>query len=299
MLAGRKYRLSPTAEQAERAQGLGDLCRLACGTALEQRREYRRRGAGMNYVRRAAELADAKREHAWLRTAPSHVLQQDLKDLDKACRTHGTFEVRWRSGARWNPSFRFPAANLITTERPNRRWGRAKLPKLGWVAFRRSRRPCGEIRSATVSRKAGHRYVSLLVEDRAPVSEHHAGTPVGVDGGAGVAATTSTGDFRDRECVTSGEKARYRCLQRSPARSEKGSANRRGILAAMSRILGGVTDRRADSTAWTRRTARAERSSCARPAATGTTPMRTRRRTSSAPQGMRCQPVETSPLGGR
>jgi putative transposase len=147
MLAGRKYRLKLTPEQAEMAEEFGNVCRAVWNTALEQRREYRRRGAWMNYVPQAAELADAKREHEWLRAAPSHILQQTLKDLDKACRTHGTFKVRWRSKTHWAPSFRFPDAKQIRVERLNRTWGRAKLPKLGWVTFRRTRHLGGGIRS--------------------------------------------------------------------------------------------------------------------------------------------------------
>lgn len=50
-----------------------------------------------------------------------HVLQQTLTDLDRACRDHGTFKVRWRSEARRSPSFRFPAGNLITVERLGRK----------------------------------------------------------------------------------------------------------------------------------------------------------------------------------
>jgi REP element-mobilizing transposase RayT len=41
----------------------------------------------------------------------SHVLQQTLMDLDRACRDHGTFKIRWRSSRRWSPSFRFPPGN--------------------------------------------------------------------------------------------------------------------------------------------------------------------------------------------
>lgn len=108
MLTGRKYRLAFTPEQAEFADTIGTICRSVWNTALEQRREYRRRGVWMNYVAQAGELADAKTEHEWLKAAPSHVLQQTLMDLDRACREHGTFKVRWRSGRRWNPSFRFP-----------------------------------------------------------------------------------------------------------------------------------------------------------------------------------------------
>ncbi|WP_431681164.1 RNA-guided endonuclease InsQ/TnpB family protein [Kitasatospora sp. KL5] len=152
VLSGRRYRLEPTAVQAQLCEMFGDVCRSVWNTALEQRREYRRRGVWMNYVPQAAELAEAKREFPWLAEAPSHVLQQTLRDLDKACRTHGTFKVRWRSKARWSPSFRFPAGNLIVVERVGRKWGRAKLPKLGWVRFRWSRPLDGAVRSASVTR---------------------------------------------------------------------------------------------------------------------------------------------------
>lgn len=80
---------------------------------------------------------------------------------------------------------------------------------------------------------------------------HHPGTPVGIDRGVKVAATTSDGDFHDREFVTEGEKVRYRRLQQRLARSKKGSANRRKTLVAMNRITGRIADRRADFTAWT------------------------------------------------
>jgi len=94
VLTGRKYRLAFTPEQAEFAGTIGTICRSVWNTALEQRREYRRRGGWMNYVAQASELADAKTGHEWLKAAPSHVLQQTLMDLDRACREHGTFTVR-------------------------------------------------------------------------------------------------------------------------------------------------------------------------------------------------------------
>ncbi|MEV7003921.1 hypothetical protein AB0N62_40680 [Streptomyces sp. NPDC093982] len=67
-----------------------------------------------------------------------------------------------------------------------------KLPKLGWVTFRWSRPPGGEIRSATVSRKGGHWFVSFLVNDGRQVPERHAmpGTAVGVDRGVKTAVVT-------------------------------------------------------------------------------------------------------------
>ncbi|MDW6058135.1 transposase [Streptomyces sp. FXJ1.4098] len=205
-----------------------NICRVVWNTGLHQRRVYRQRGVWMNYVPQAAELADAKREHEWLKAAPSHALQQTLRDLDRACREHGTFKVHWRSKARWSPSFRFPAGNLIMVERLGRKWGRVKLPKLGWVRFRWSRPLGGEIRSATVSRKAGRWYVSFLVDDHAVTPQQHAmpDTAVGIDRGVKTAAVTSDGDFHDREFLTAGEAGRYRRLQQQLARTKKGSVNR-------------------------------------------------------------------------
>ncbi|MGP3951840.1 RNA-guided endonuclease InsQ/TnpB family protein [Streptomyces sp. 7N604] len=253
MLSGRRYRLELTAEQAEQCEEFGDICRAVWNTALEQRREYRRRGAWMNYVPQAAELAEAKREHAWLKRAPSHVLQQTLRDLDRSCHERGTFNVRWRSKARWSPSFRFPAGNLITVERLGRKWGRVKLPKLGWVRFRWSRPLGGQIRSATVGRKGGQWFVSFLVDDRCKTPEIHAmpDTAVGIDRGVTIAAVTSDGTFYDRHFITPGETVRYRRLQQELARQRKGSANRCKTVAAMGRIMRRVADRRNDFCAYT------------------------------------------------
>ncbi|MGW2563862.1 helix-turn-helix domain-containing protein [Streptomyces sp. NPDC001514] len=71
MLSGRRCRLELTAEQAGQCEECASVCRAVWNTALEQWREHQRRGAWMNYVPQAAELADAKREHPWLKTAGS------------------------------------------------------------------------------------------------------------------------------------------------------------------------------------------------------------------------------------
>jgi putative transposase len=79
MLTGRRYRLALTDEQAAYAEQVGAVCRAVWNTALEQRREYRRRGAHVSYVEQARQLAEAKKDPycRWLADAPSHTLQQD------------------------------------------------------------------------------------------------------------------------------------------------------------------------------------------------------------------------------
>ena len=97
MKAGRRFRVELTDAQARLAQQTADACRAVWNTGLEQRREYRRRGAWINCEEQAHELVEAKMEHTWLTEVPSHCLQQTLRDLDAACRKHGTFKVRWRA----------------------------------------------------------------------------------------------------------------------------------------------------------------------------------------------------------
>ena len=197
MLTGRRFRVEFTDEQAHFAERIASVCRVVWNTGLEQRREYRRRGAWMNYREQAHELADAKTEQPWLGEVPGHCLQQTLMDLDRACTTHGTFRVRWRSGRRWAPSFRFPEGNKMVVEQLNRRHARVKLPKLGWVRFRLSR-PLDDvvIRSATLSQDGQHWFVSFLVDDGKVVPGN--ACPAGVRGWGGPGCGGGNRDQRRR-----------------------------------------------------------------------------------------------------
>lgn len=249
MLTGRRFRVEFTDEQAQYAEQIGAACRAVFNTGLEQRREYRRRGAWMNYGPQAHELAEAKVEHPWLKDLPGHCLQQALMDLDRACREHGTFGVRWRSARRWSPSFRFPEGNKMAAEKLNRRHGRVKLPKIGWVKFRQTRSLDGEtIRSATLRREGRHWYVSLLVDDAAEKPATHAlpSSAVGVDRGVVVAVATSDGELLDRPFVTTGEQRRTVALQRVLSRAAKGSANRNKTRGALGKVRARERHRRLD-----------------------------------------------------
>jgi putative transposase len=248
VLAGRRYRLTFTPEQAEFAERVGTLCRSVWNTALEQRRAYRQRGQWMNYVEQARQLAEAKKDFPWLAEAPSHVLQQTLGDLDSACHEHGTWNVKWRSGRRWLPSFRFPHGPGITVERLGRKTGRIKLPKFGWVRFRWSRPPVGQIRSATVSRRGGRWYISILVEDGRTTPEQHAvpEAAVGVDRGVAAAVATSDGELFDQVFATPGEQRRIRRLQQRLARQDKQSRRRKSVRAKLNALHSRIKARRND-----------------------------------------------------
>lgn len=254
MLTGRRFRVEFTGEQAEFAEQIGAVCRAVWNTGLEQRREYRRRGAWMNYQPQAKELAEAKSEHLWLKDVPGHCLQQTLMDLDRACREHGTWKVRWRSGRRWAPSFRFPEGSKMVVERLSRRHARIKLPRLGWVKFRASRSLDGEtIRSATLSRDGAHWFLSVLVDDgcQTPVSHASPVSAVGVDRGVATAIATSDGALIDQAFTTAGERRRAVALQRKLSRCAKRSTNRDKTRAALAAVRARERRRRLDFAAQT------------------------------------------------
>jgi putative transposase len=249
MFVGRRFRAELTDPQARLAQQTADACRAVWNAGLEQRREYRRRAAWISYEEQAHELVEAKTEQTWLTEVPSHCLQQALRDLDAACRAHGTFRVRWRSARRWTPSFRLPEGSQMQLERLNRRTSRVKLPKLGWVKFRASRSLDGEtVRSATLTREGEHWFVSFLVDDGIATPAEHAspGTAVGVDRGVVVAVATSAGDLFDRAFTTAGEQRRAVRLQRKLSRSAKGSANRNKARQALGNVRARERRRRQD-----------------------------------------------------
>lgn len=251
VLTGRRYVLAFTLEQEAYAERVGSLCGYVWNIGLEQRREYRRRGAFIGWAQQCRELTEAKAEHSWLAEAPSHCLQQALLDLDRACKKHGAFKVGWRSAKRWPPSFRFPDPVKIDMRRLNRRWGEVKLPRFGWVRFRWTRSLGGAIRNATVLRDGGRWHVSFCVEDGEKTAELSGKPPVGIDRGVAVAVATSDGWLRDRRFVTSGEAKRLRRLQQQLARCKRGSKRRKAVIAKIGRLRAQERTRRTDFCAWT------------------------------------------------
>ncbi|MFF5211154.1 RNA-guided endonuclease InsQ/TnpB family protein [Streptosporangium sp. NPDC000396] len=255
MLTGRKYLLDLTPGQAAFAERIGGACRAVWNTALEQRRTYRRRGAFIGYHEQARQLAQAKSEPGleWLAEAPGHCLQQTLIDLDQACAMYGTWKVRWKSKMRTRPSFRFPEGGKIAVERLNRRWARARLPKLGWVRFRWTRPLGGAVKNAIVMREGQRWYISFLVDDGEQTPARHAkpDSGVGVDRGVVKIVTTSEGRFHHRVFATDREVEHAATLQRDLARTRKGSTRRRRAARRVGAFAARIRRRRADFAAKT------------------------------------------------
>ena len=251
MLVGRRFPVRFTPHQLAYADDVAGVCRAVWNTGLDQRRQYRQPRAWITYYQQAKELAEAKLDpdFAWISEAPAHCLQQTLMDLDKACRAHGTWNVKFRSKTRWSPSFRFPEGDRMRVRRLSKRWGQVNLPKFGRVRFRWTRDLGGTIRSATLTRDGvhGNWYLSIVVEDGILEATPDPALPaVGIDRGVVIALALSDGRMLDQQFTSLSEQAAIVRLQQQAARQH-------GPRVAGSR---GRKSRRPPSKRWLRTRAR-------------------------------------------
>lgn len=190
---------------------------------LQVRKEHHAtHGEGLRYHDTARMLTTLKRdpEHAWLRQADSQILQQKLKDLERAFVNF--FESRARyprfKSRRGDQSLRYPQrvkVDLIAR--------RTYLPKVGWVRTVFHRPLEGRIKNVTVSKtKSGRYFAAFQVELEIPAPVPH-GEPAGLDLGLSAFAVLSDGrKFENPRHLLRAER-RLRRLQKSLSRRWKGS----------------------------------------------------------------------------
>jgi putative transposase len=144
---------------------------------LEYQLAARQRGEPVPRYAALCNLLPAwKIEHPWLKEIHSQVLQQALKDLDRAWAKHFKDLAAVKRGgmkskdAAGEPdfrhygqgeSFRYPQPKPEHIDAAN---GRVFLSKIGWCRYRNSRKPEGDIKQITVSQDAGRWFVSLTME---------------------------------------------------------------------------------------------------------------------------------------
>lgn len=222
------YALRPTQEQVETFSQFAGVCRLIWNLALEQRRNHWRQyqsftGDNLNYVTQARELTKLRAEIDFVREVTQTSQQRVLKALDtayqRAWKGQGGYPQPKRKGV--HDAFSF-SGREIKVEKINRRWGRVKLPKIGWVKFRRTRDIEGSIREATVTRTALGWQISIgcLLEGEQPDN----GRAVGIDRGVAVPLMLSDGtSYALPEQINVMER-KARKAQRIASRRKRGSA---------------------------------------------------------------------------
>ena len=224
-----KFELMPTAEQELNMRKFAGSCRFVFNKALAwQKAEYARDNeTPMSYATWANMLPTWKQNAtlAWLTQSPAQILQQSLKDLERAYKnffnnTADFPNFKKKSGS---ASFRYPQGFKL--DEPN---ARIFLPKLGFMRYRKSRKiGLNEnivAKNVTISFKAGKWFASIQTEQAEIVQIEEPKKSVGIDMGCVRFATLSDGSYIE-PCNFKKHEQRLKKYQRRMSRKVKFSKN--------------------------------------------------------------------------
>lgn len=240
-----KYRVKSNPEIERFLNQFAGCCRFVWNKALALQKE--RLAAGeycLNYESLANLLPLWKKDHPFLKEAPSQPLQQVLKNLDKALKEafdrknpkrFPIFKKKFKS----TDSFRYPQGFRIEGNR-------ILLPKIGWVRFIKSRPSEGTPKNVTVSRKGKHWFVSIQTEIEVAETVHPSHSTTGIDRGVKRFLTLSDGSFFEPLNIFRKLGGKLAKEQRKLARKVKMSNNWRKQKERITRLHIRIADVRND-----------------------------------------------------
>jgi putative transposase len=232
-----KYELIPTGEQQRDMRRFAGSCRFVFNKALAlQKERYERGEKRLGYAGLCKLLTGWRNgaETPWLADAPTHPLQQTLKDLERA---YTNFFARRADFPRFkkkgqSDSFRYPDPKQIKLDQAN---GRIFLPKLGWLRYRNSRDVLGAVKQVTVSARGGRWFVSIQTEREVAQPVPNGGA-VGIDMGIARFATLSDGTFYSPLNSFKRHETALRKAQQAMSRKVRFSSNWTKAKARIQRI---------------------------------------------------------------
>lgn len=253
-----QFRLYPTIGQQQALARTFGCARVVYNDALRIRKDARAAGAPWPKSGDLSKtlITEAKRtpERAWLSNAPVGVMQQALRDLDRAYRNFFDSLSGKRKGPKvGEPRFKSKRDNRQTARYtrsdifrvlPN---GKLRLPKVGEIAVRWSRELPSDPSSVTVIKDAGGRYFASFVVQTDPsgVLPETSGE-VGIDLGLTHFAVLSDGRKISAPRFFRRAEKKLRKAQQDLARKTKGSSNRKKAVIKVARAHARTADARRD-----------------------------------------------------
>ncbi|GAB2863752.1 RNA-guided endonuclease TnpB family protein [Actinoallomurus bryophytorum] len=223
--------------------------RFVWNLAVEQHAHWRsglRSAPG--FAEQGRQLTEARAEFGWLAAGSVVVQQQALRDFAQAMANFfaGTHRrPTWRVRGR-GEGFRIVAVKLGDVRRLSRHVGEVRIPKVGWVRFRRSRAVPEAVKSFRVTCDRAGRWHVAFAAIPEPIPGPGNGDVVGVDRGVRVSAALSTGQLLSAPGLRKTEAERRLRLQRRRAKARRGSNRRANLSAAIARLKAREFDRRKD-----------------------------------------------------
>ena len=162
-------------------------------------------------------------EYSFLKDCPSQVLQQKLRDLERAFKDGfdksqplKRIPVFKKKGS--GDGIRFPQGFKLDNRR-------MFLPLIGWIGFYKSCSIEGKIKNISLTNRGGKWYAAIQVEQTIKIGNHPSVSEIGIDAGIEYFAALSDGSmvdgvhsFRNHENTLARE-------QRKLSRKQKGSEN--------------------------------------------------------------------------
>ena len=230
MLRAYKYRIYPTAKQAELINKHIGACRLVYNLALDVKMyAYKSQRISLTAYELMSQLPELKKEYTWLNEIDSQCLQQAIMNMANAFKNFfkGNGYPKFKSRNKGTQSFRNPHGSKVQII-----GSKIKFPKfLEGIKIAIDREHKGKIRSSTVSMTpTGKYYVSVLCETGEKLPEKKAPTAdktIGIDIGLSNFAVTSDGTIISNPKYLKQSLERLKVLQRRLSRKKKGSTNRK------------------------------------------------------------------------
>jgi putative transposase len=231
------YRLEPTEAQASAFAQWAGACRSVYNLALEQPRTWGRQH-GLSYNQQQREITSLRAEVDWFKAVPVHALQMAVRALDNAYQRFfaklGEYPTPRKKFV--NDSFTLPDPSYLGFKRLNANRGAIKIPKVGWVKFVGYRPLGGDLRSITISRKAGHWFASIAWRKEIAEPDPTNLPSVGIDRGIAVFAALSDGRKVEPLSAFKTIQDKLARIQRRLARKTKFSANWRKQKTKITRL---------------------------------------------------------------
>ncbi|MFJ7293463.1 RNA-guided endonuclease InsQ/TnpB family protein [Streptomyces collinus] len=253
------FRLYPdAAQQAALARAFG-CARVVFNDAVRAREDARKAGQPFPTAGQLSRklITEAKRtaERSWLGEVSAVVLQQSLRDAEKAYRNFFASLKRRRKGPKMGPP-RFKSrkdARQSIRFTANARWsitgqGRLNLPKIGAVKVKWSRMLPATPTSVTVIKDAAGRFFASFVIDTDPAADQarmpETDRTIGIDLGLTHFAVLSDGTKIDSPRFLRRAEKKLKKAQRELSRKQKGSKNRAKARLKVARAHAAVADAR-------------------------------------------------------
>ena len=248
-----RFRIYPTVEQKTMFAQMFGCVRFVYNHYLDERkRVYESNGSTMGFAACCKDLTSLKQQLPWLKDADATALQSALRDLDTAyqnffrgCKSGkyvGYPRFKSKRDTRQAYTTKNNGNTIYLTDK------HIRLPKVGLVPCRVSKRVAGRILSATVERTPSNRYyVAICYTDVDIQPLLKTGATVGIDLDTRNLAVTSDGERFDNPKSTYRAEKRLARLQRQLSRKQKESKNREKARIKVARQHEKIANQRKDT----------------------------------------------------